>query len=343
MAITKRENSKYYYSEFTVGGKKYIKSTRTTNKTLAAKLDKEFHDEAIENMFMGDKDILLPTALEIYKLTKKESPKYQKGISHVVKWITLNSDPKLKVSQIDSLWLHKMLSMRSIDAKPATCNNMLIVLRGTIKHCKKMGYNVKPDLEYPSVKVKNQRIRFLTEDEEQRLLEQLQPRKAQGIGPDKLSKLNELYIFTVALLDLGARSTEVSTLKWSSIDLDNKVVHIWRSKTSSESVLPLSERLYKLLKDKERVNEYVFPSSDRTTHRAYTVNALTRACERAGLEGITAHIFRHTYITRLLQKNMSIAKVQKMSGHVTVTSLMRYAHLSNAEVIEEARAIINGK
>ena len=57
MAITRRANSKYYYSEFVVGGKKYIKSTHMTDKTKAAKLDKQFHDEAIENMFTGDKDI----------------------------------------------------------------------------------------------------------------------------------------------------------------------------------------------------------------------------------------------------------------------------------------------
>ena len=342
MAIVKRQNSKNWFSEFTVGGQKYIKSTRTSNKALASKLDKEFHNEAIENMFIGGRDITLPAALEQFKLTKKESPTYQRNIGHVIKWVTLNSDPKLKISQIDGLWLNNILAMRSIDAKPATCHNMMMVIRGTLKYCKKIGYNVKSDLEFPSIKVKNQRVRFLTVDEEQRLLAQLQPRTSRGLGPDKLSKLNELYIYTVALLDLGARSSEVASLKWSNIDFDLKVVHVWRSKTSSESTLPLSTRLHDLLINKVRVNDYVFPSADGTTHRAYTVNALKRACDRAGLEGITAHIFRHTYITRLLQKNMSIAKVQKMSGHVTVQSLMRYAHLSGTEIVEEARAIIDG-
>jgi integrase len=342
LAIIKRQNSKNYFSEFTVNGKKYVKSTKTANKALASKIDKQFHDEAIKSTFLDGKDITLVSAMETFRLTKHESPKYQKGIGHVITWITLNSDDNFKVSQIDGAWLHKMLAIRGIDAKPSTCHNMLMVLRGTIKLCKKLGYNVEPNLEFPSVKVKNQRVRFLTVEEEEKLLNELKPRKSQGMGPDKVHKLNELYIYTVALLDLGARSSEVASIKWSNVDFENMVVHIWRSKTSSESVLPLSIRLFDLLKDKKRVNEYVFPSADGTKHRAYTVTALTKACVRAGIEGVTAHIFRHTYITRLLQKNMSIAKVQKMSGHVTVQSLMRYAHLSNAEVIEEARSIIDG-
>ncbi len=42
MSLAKRANSKNFYSEFTVNGKKIIKSTGTTNKALASKIDVKY-------------------------------------------------------------------------------------------------------------------------------------------------------------------------------------------------------------------------------------------------------------------------------------------------------------
>ncbi len=48
MAIVKREGSKYLYIQFQYGGKMYIKSSKTTDKELAERLESNWRKQLIE-------------------------------------------------------------------------------------------------------------------------------------------------------------------------------------------------------------------------------------------------------------------------------------------------------
>jgi site-specific recombinase XerD len=70
-------------------------------------------------------------------------------------------------------------------------------------------------------------------------------------------------------------------------------------------------------------------------------SALQTACERAGLvdpEGrarITAHRFRHTVGTELVEGGARLHTVMKMLGHTSTGMTLVYAHLSDATLREE--------
>ena len=49
MTVTKRENSPFFFSEFTLGKKKHIRSTKTKNKAQAIKIDQQYYLSAIED------------------------------------------------------------------------------------------------------------------------------------------------------------------------------------------------------------------------------------------------------------------------------------------------------
>jgi len=49
-------------------------------------------------------------------------------------------------------------------------------------------------------------------------------------------------------------------------------------------------------------------------------------------ERITVHTLRHTYASRLVERGVDLATVQKVMGHSSIGTTMRYAHLAQAHV-----------
>jgi site-specific recombinase XerD len=48
------------------------------------------------------------------------------------------------------------------------------------------------------------------------------------------------------------------------------------------------------------------------------------------LKDITWHIFRHTYISRLVMAGVDLRTVQELAGHKDIKMTVRYAHLAPA-------------
>ena len=60
-----------------------------------------------------------------------------------------------------------------------------------------------------------------------------------------------------------------------------------------------------------------------------------------GLPHITPHTLRHTFCTRLAQKNMNPKNLQYIMGHASIMmTLDLYAHASEAGANEEMRRMI---
>ena len=74
--------------------------------------------------------------------------------------------------------------------------------------------------------------------------------------------------------------------------------------------------------DPKKRRERLFPWTDGA------VNAtLARACENLGLERITCHAFRHTYISNLIRMGVPLPVIEKVSGDTQATILKRYSHM----------------
>lgn len=66
-----------------------------------------------------------------------------------------------------------------------------------------------------------------------------------------------------------------------------------------------------------------------------------RAVESAGVDA-TVHALRHTYASRLVTAGVSLTRVQKLLGHVSIVTTERYAHLQD-DGHEEIRAALAGR
>jgi integrase len=232
---------------------------------------------------------------------------------------------------------------------PATLKHTYNLIRGAWKYAKRVGYQVS-DFEFPQVSLPKPRLRYLSVEEERRLLKELDPRREDvGLQPygertPELTRFQQdAYDLVILLLDTGARYSEAADLEWRQIDLDDRSIQLWRPKVENESVLYMTDRVYRVLVQRQRETDssYVF-TNKKGEKRGYSTSAIRKAFRRAGLDDCTIHTLRHTLATRLIQNGMSIYEVKEILGHADIKTTMRYAHLEQRDVSSKARDVING-
>ena len=93
----------------------------------------------------------------------------------------------------------------------------------------------------------NERVRYLTEDEEQWLFE--------AMGDNQQLK----DVVTVAL-HTGMRRGEIFNLKWFDLDFDRGLIQVRKTKTKLNRVVPMNARVRAVLNQQGRTSEFVFTS-----------------------------------------------------------------------------------
>jgi integrase len=56
--------------------------------------------------------------------------------------------------------------------------------------------------------------------------------------------------------------------------------------------------------------------------------AFETACRHAKLSGVTPHVLRHTFASRLVMRGADLRAVQELGGWKSLNMVQRYAHLS---------------
>jgi integrase len=379
MSLLKRPNTQNWYYQFQLKGKKYFGSTGTQKKAIAAKIEAKKREEAFTNQILGEAlPITLSDALASYKQSRINVASYKNLLTYSNKLIGFKLDPKtgekIKVTAIGKpdLFLHD-LTNKHINLLVAsrklenlahwTIKHELQTLKSTIQLAQEFGYKVNTDLNWPSkeLKTKKGRLRFLTQEEEQGLLKELDPcRYSKGMtSPAERTsamqnQLQDNYDLVVALLDTGMRYDEMAKLPWSSVDLESGVIRIYRNKVNLADTLYMTGRLKDVMtaryENRSEKSRYVFESNEGDP-RGYVYQGIKNAMERAGLNQaeivsekggkVTIHTLRHTFATRLVQNGVSLAKVSKLLGHASITTTEIYAHLAPNEASEEAMKVLN--
>ncbi len=350
MALTKRPNSPNWFVEVQINGKKYVRSTKTDHKPTAKRIAETLiHNIRIEVIEGPSKEITLRDACERYMALRKGIAS-ERSLKGVLTKILKILDGSMYLSQITGKHIVDYVDHRKQEGCSAqTIKHGVQFLTAVIKQAKREGYTV-PDVEGPSIPVRNKRLRYLSIEEEKRLLQELDPnRKGYGIPeqhtrPRKiLRQIQDNYDLVIILLDTGARYGEIAKLTWEQIDLMKRTINLWRSKVSNESVLFMTKRVFEVLDRRSKTNteNYVFRSNDGGPRKNNNI-AIRKAFRRAGLHDCTIHTLRHTHATRLIQNGLSIYEVRSVLGHTDIRTTMRYAHLENVSVTERARDVMEG-
>ena len=156
-----------------------------------------------------------------------------------------------------------------------------------------------------------------------------------GRSRDYSLKVRQRYELLFELIQKsGLRISEALNIKVSDIRVIDGVAKSVRliGKGNKERQVPLPESFGRVLSlsiaDKSR-EEYLFAKKPGSkpikphAARAY----LKKLIEKSGIEkNVTPHKLRHTYATRLLEKDVQLVDIQALLGHESIATTQIYTH-----------------
>lgn len=216
-----------------------------------------------------------------------------------------------------------------------TANAVLQVIRSVFRHAERWGWIDR----FPRITLlpePQRRVRFLSEEEEQRLLEEL---------PDHLAEVTRFALAT------GLRMRNICELEWTQVDMDGRRawIHADQSKNRKAIAVPLNADAVLVLRRQHGKHPIRVFTYDKKPFAAANGNAWRQALKRAGIENFSFHCLRHTWATRHAQAGTPLLALQEMGGWSDVSMIRKYAHFAPehlqqyAEKLSRPWAIRNGK
>lgn len=249
---------------------------------------------------------------------------------------------------------------------PSTINRNIVVLRSVLSKAVEWGIIEQHPLQkLKQLKVdRSPNIRYLTEDEENRLRIALDTREARlrlerengniwrsergyELLPDLSQQPFADYLKPLVLLSLntGARQGELFRLLWDDIDFERKsIALVMRGKRKSYTRhIPLNKEAFQTLRAWHTMRNLddalVFPSKNgqkMDNIQTSWENVRKDAC----IVNFRWHDMRHHFASRLVMNGVPLNTVRELLGHTNLEMTLRYAHLA-PEQKERAVAVLD--
>lgn len=211
---------------------------------------------------------------------------------------------------------------------PSTVNRYLAILG----HCfsiavREWGWiDDTPMRKVTKPKEPHGRVRFLSDDERERLL--------AACGGSK-----NLYLYSIVVLAIstGMRRNEIMNLTWDRVDLQRCTITLLPedTKTSESRRVTLVGRALHALRELSKTRRIdtplVFPAPYEHGRRPRPIDiqsAWRVSLRRAGIEDFHFRDLRHTAASYLAMNGATLAEIAEVLGHKTLQMVKRYAHLT---------------
>ena len=171
------------------------------------------------------------------------------------------------------------------------------------------------------------RVRFLTDEERQKLLDAC-----------AASKWKPLHTVVTLAISTGARRSELIGLKWADVDLKAARATVHDTKNGDIRVLPLVGKALEALREMKlrgsAKSEYVFtqPSGLPGPYEHFDSHWYD-ALVTAGINDLRFHDLRHTTASYLAQQGASLLEIADTLGHRTMAMVKRYSHLAQSHKV----------
>ena len=319
MGLVKRGNT--WWMSFMYQGQQVRRSTGTADKRVADAIFGKVKVQIIEGRFFEKPEEQHRTLKELMDRYATEHAarraNHRRELTSIKNLKTFFGNPTL--DQITPKRIVAYKNQRYTDGvKPATINRELATLQKafTLARREWEWCNDNPVSRVSMERENNTRVRWLTMEEERRLL--------AGATP----WLQELVVFAIYT---GMRMGEILALTWAGVDLFRRTVTVFRSKNGERRTIPINTTVLNLLKSKCAARpgtiDIVFHSESQTPLDGSNIRrALTTALDIAKIHDLHFHDLRHTFATRMVQAGIDLYKVQRLLGHKSPIMTQRYAH-----------------
>ena len=330
MAIYKQEKSGFWYIDFVdANGKRVRQSAGTKNKQQAQELHDKLKHDAWRVKNVGDKVRHSWQEAVVLYLNNKQEAKTLRNIKAALRYLDEHLHDKY-LDEITKVVIDKIKHQKKATGiETGTVNRILSVLRAVLNAAKN-DFDLIDSV--PLVRLfpeKQGRVRFITHEQAEKLLSELSPH------------LKAMARFTLAT---GLRHSNVTGLKWSQIDLQNRRAWIAASESKSGKAIsiPLNDDALAVLRSQIGKHETrVFTYKGNPIATANT-KAFRAALKRAGIDDFCWHDLRHTWASWHVQNGTPLNVLKELGGWADLTMVLRYAHLSSEHLANYANNV-NGK
>lgn len=340
--IYERPDSPYWWASWTLAsGQTARRSTRIRrdldpNGLEAQRVRSSFMRD-IPRVVVGHKEMLWEELVEAYIPVLKGKCKastvfrYQHALKQMLPYFA-GKPVGMPASEVKAY-----IRMRQADGyKPATINIQVGLMQGMYSWgIDELELDIRNPWARKTLTVRNQRDRFLTRDEAERLIEVA---RGQYMAP-------YLADFISLSLNTGMRSKEILNLSWDRVNFDNGVILFGSKdqKNGKAGAIPINASArVALLSLRKNGKSPVWVVSDFIGSRVTSIDRAWQSCRnKAGLQDVTLHDLRRTFASWLVQSNVSIKTVSGLLRHsdIKVTAKV-YGHLDQA-TLKEAAAVLD--
>jgi integrase len=294
-------------------------------------LEKERRGKALQEKTRLEKENLTLGKFfnETYKPLSKTSKKkgtHRKGQEHFKNWIepVLGNVP---LSTITPFHLEK-LKKKMLDAgkAPRTVQYVFATVRQIWNMARRNGvvFQDSPTKQVKIGKFDNRRVRFLTHEEAEKILNDLQIRN------------RTVYNMALVSLHCGLRFGEIANLKWNDIDLDRGFITILDPKGGVNRTAFMTGAVKKMLETIERIKNdaliFLNTKGEKFTDSPQTFRDSVKALKLNEAvtdrrQHVVFHSLRHTFASWLVEAGTDLYIVKELMGHEEIKMTARYSHL----------------
>ncbi len=250
-----------------------------------------------------------------YKLSKEGTREI--SVFNLFKAFTGNKFvDEINLGHIEDYVAHRLKA----ELESSTINREMTVIKSLFNKGIKWNIcQINPVSNWSKLKESPGRIRYLTQDEEKRLIFETayNPKSKQW-----------LYIAVILARNAGLRQGELLSLQWPDIDFVSRSIKIMNTKANRFESVPINQTVFDVLSKAIVRQGYVIQENNQPITLDRFKKVWKRVINACRIENLTFHDLRHDFASRLALQGHSIQVIKELLRHTTLRMSERYAHLT---------------
>ena len=282
----------------------------------------------------------LHEALSDYKLnlslvenkSKKTIEAYMSDLTHYIAY--LNQKNINNVEEITILTVDNYLNSLTKEYSSNSINRVLASVRSFHKFISLNHESIKDPTLYIHTHKHNEHLPIYASVQDLKVL-------FDSFSNSDIDIYHKTILLT--LYSCGLRVSELCSLKRNDVHLSEKILKV-TGKGDKERIIPIVDACVQQMElylnlvrknwQKKTLPNFFINQYGRVLTRQYVHNLIKKKCEECKLNpNLSAHSFRHSFASHLLDGNADLRIVQELLGHSDIQTTQIYTHIQNKRLV----------
>lgn len=282
----------------------------------------------------------LHEALSDYKLnlslvenkSKKTIEAYMSDLTHYIDY--LNQKNINNVEEITILTVDNYLNSLTKEYSSNSINRVLASVRSFHKFISLNHESIKDPTLYIHTHKHNEHLPIYASIQDLKVL-------FDSFSNSDIDIYHKTILLT--LYSCGLRVSELCSLKRNDVHLSEKILKV-TGKGDKERIIPIVDACVQQMElylnlvrknwQKKTLSNFFINQYGRVLTRQYVHNLIKKKCEECNLNpNLSAHSFRHSFASHLLDGNADLRIVQELLGHSDIQTTQIYTHIQNKRIV----------